>query len=264
MNPSESDLVIIVRNLNRVPINKENLDSLLETLQKIQRLKDFSTMNTGNYLGAVDYIIQNYFELIMEDRRRTDSTQDIDAITRREKIYKTIESALHYSTEFIRSNLYTPFNLTEATLYSIQARILNNSASVYSNSDPKILPSPFVDTISDHTGEIKIFPNYEWLRSNAFSVISVFWAFANELFKEPSKGFFVTNIVRMTTYRKDDLTKEINPEKNSNDFFKVIFPLRAEPSQEDLKKNLKCVRFRPSNGPNHEFIYRKFFKPFPF
>lgn len=119
------------------------------------------------------------------------------------------------------------------------------------------IPSPFIDTSSDRMSEIRLTAFLPSLVEYNQKTVALFWGLSQELFREPSEGFYATNIVKFKLYSHTDYTKELEPKDDGKNKIEILFPLRVQPAEENLKKFIKCVRLHFGTADTHELKYRK-------
>jgi hypothetical protein len=253
---TEEVLLKTMKMLNRVGVSKANLDKMTDVLMNIRLKTEYSPDNVSLYITVLDYMIQNYFEIIQESRRRAGANSDIDAIEDRERIYRAIQSILLHANDFTKTNLLSGYNFFETMeSYSIKANMFQDSSDFYNGARTLKVLSPFIDTSSERGAPIEVQITSSKLQQDPNSFITVLWAFALELEKEPGNSFFASNIVKVNIFNKNNHEEEESFQKQDN--LKIKFPLRIEPAKKDLNNHVKCARFKPRVKASHEFDFSK-------
>ena len=93
--------IIILEKLNRVALNKQNLDRITVILELLRGGVNHQ-LNIQHYLSAVDATMRNYYEIIQEHRRSKSDNFDIDNMDDIKAIYNSIEDFFNYSEDAVR------------------------------------------------------------------------------------------------------------------------------------------------------------------
>ena len=247
--------------MSHAPASKENVDSMVKLMHEHNKVTDYTAKHAGEYITCLDYILQSYFEIIQEDKRRVDSMSDIESVQERRAIYDSMLNVVKEADSYITLNVASRHDAeySGSHHYSIQLRVGPPNLSHV----PVIkLPSPYIDISAQHDAEIEVKYNFESIKEAKVKLTSVTWGFAFEIFKEPDQGFYCSNIV-MLRLLKDGLggTSEVfvPSEVDSQDnYVQIKFPLRVEPPQEKLYEHLKCAQFRlERDAAKHTITTRK-------
>lgn len=225
-------------------------------------MQTFDRFNTSfeheikNYLSTYDFMMQNYYEILMENKRRDNASQDIDNLKEQQSIYRSIYEIINVSQEKVRQNLHLNFDLLGAPTYSMQVSMYNNTRHLSDQKETMAVPQPFIDTSSDRTTEIKV--NSLVNLGDKSKLLGLLWAFSFELFKEPKEGFYAANLLKYSLFANSDYTKYAKVEPSEKNRIIVTFPLRVEPAEEKLEDFLKCAKVKFENGDIKSVVYRKY------
>jgi hypothetical protein len=203
-------------------------------------------------------MIQNYYEILQEHRRKNSSSKDIDAIEEEKMIFRSIREVMLYSEEVVRNNLYKTFDTTGSPTFSIQVAIFNNTQDMLNGKNDIVVPSPFIDTTSDRGTELRMnafLPSLDHLNKNSLGLM---WGLAHELFREPAEGFFASNIVKFKLYSHTDYTQEVTSTDSNRNKLEITFPLRVQPAESKIEELIKCVKISFGNADHYELKYRKY------
>lgn len=93
--------IIILEKLNRVALNKQNLDRITVILELLRGGVNHH-LNIQHYLSAVDATMRNYYEIIQEHKRSKSDNFDIDNMEDIKAIFNSIEDFFNYSEDAVR------------------------------------------------------------------------------------------------------------------------------------------------------------------
>lgn len=231
--------------LGQISLNYQNLNYIVkEYLEKIDKFILHRTKNIGHFLRGYDTVITQFYEILEEDKRRSGASKDITSITERAKIYKKFTEILSYLDKFAIKNLpknrgYFENHVSPTKSFHV-AMYDSRTEKRFISQEPYLeVTSPFIGAGKERGKMIHISMDYpEYV--NSPELIITLWAVASELHHQPSKGFFVSNIVHVFISEINEKNKEVeivNP--NKGDLF-IGFPLKIAPVKKNLKKYLKC------------------------
>ena len=258
---TETRLVKLIKILNHAPVNKANMDKMVYLLRKHNKINQYTVKDAGEHLTCLDYLAQNYYEVIQEDIRREGTNDDIDQIQERRNSHNAIYEVLKEAQEFVRFNIANKkANFERGNHFAMKFRVERKGEHP---SESIRVASPFIDTSSEHNADILVTNHFDSVDAAANRLDLVIWAFAFEMFKNPRRGFFCTNVVKVGLYEDGDLEQRQNFEptesNDPNNYMSIKFPLRVVPAETGLKKKLECARFHHESGKDHlEITSRKF------